>query len=153
MRHALEITSVHRIRPTPEERTRASRTSLLRRRYPAPNDGVEVKDLRPLAVGPRGPIPDPDAATGAAQKRRRTTEKRSTIRVRPSLTSPVPFRDDNAGQQLFDVPIGEPVAQVPAHSHRDHLRRESEPGEAGRWHWRPRVATTHQPSLPEACHR
>src|SRR5947209_13053690 len=47
-------------------------------------------------VGPRGPIPDPDAATGAAQKQRRTTEKRSTIRVSPSLTSPVPFRDDNA---------------------------------------------------------
>jgi hypothetical protein len=48
MRYALEITSVHRIRPTPEGRTRALRTCLLRRRYPAPNDGVEVKDLRPL---------------------------------------------------------------------------------------------------------
>src|SRR6201746_1789315 len=48
------------------------------------------------AVGPRGPIPDPNAATGVAQKQRRTTEKRSTIRVSPSLTSPVPFRDDNA---------------------------------------------------------
>jgi hypothetical protein len=50
------------------------------------------------AVGPRGPIPDPDAATGVAQKRRRTTEKRSTIRVSPSLTSPVPFRDDGAAE-------------------------------------------------------
>jgi hypothetical protein len=48
MRYALEITSVHQIRSTPEERTRASRTCLLRRRYPAPNDGVAVKDLRPL---------------------------------------------------------------------------------------------------------
>src|ERR1700712_2247321 len=48
------------------------------------------------AVGPRGPIPDPNAATGVAQKQRRTTEKRSTIRVSPSLTSPVPFRDDSA---------------------------------------------------------
>jgi hypothetical protein len=65
------------------------------------------------AVGPRGPIPDPDAATGVAQKQRRTTEKRSTIRVSPSLTSPVPFRDDQclveakarSSAAAFDSPV------------------------------------------------
>jgi hypothetical protein len=30
-----------------------------------------------------------------------------------------------------------------------HIRRESEPGEAGPRRWPPRVATTHQHSLPE----
>src|SRR5438445_6733266 len=65
MRYALEITSVHRIRPTPEGRTRALRTCLLRRRYPAPNDGVEVKDLRPLtrsALAGRSLTPTPQPA-------------------------------------------------------------------------------------------
>jgi hypothetical protein len=98
MRYALEITSVHRIRPTPEGRTRALRTCLLRRRYPAPNDGVEVKDLRPLTRS---------ALAGRSLTRRRNRRcpkaaendrKRSTIRISPSLTSPspVPFRDDDA---------------------------------------------------------
>src|SRR5438270_3820012 len=96
MRYALEITSVHRIRPTPEGRTRALRTCLLRRRHPAPNDGVEVKDLRPLtrsALAGQSLTPTPQPAL---PKSGGTTEKRSTIRVSPSLTSPVPFRDDNA---------------------------------------------------------
>jgi hypothetical protein len=33
------------------------------------------------------------------------------------------------GQQFLDVSIREAVAQVPADSDRDHLRREPEPGE------------------------
>ena len=51
--------------PPPEERTRASRTSPPRRRYPAPNDGVEVKDLRPLtrsALAGRSWTPTPQPA-------------------------------------------------------------------------------------------
>lgn len=62
--------------PNLEERTRASHISPLRCQNTAPKDGVEVKDLRPLTRStPRGPIPESDAATGAAQKRRRMTEK------------------------------------------------------------------------------
>ena len=41
------------------------------------------------AVGPTGPILDPDAATGAAQKRRRTKEKDQPAVGRHSLTGPV----------------------------------------------------------------
>jgi hypothetical protein len=35
------------------------------------------------------------------------------------------------GQQLLDVAIGQPFAQVPAHCHRDHLGRKPEDGERG----------------------
>jgi hypothetical protein len=68
------------------------------------------------AVGPRGPIPDPDTATSAAQNRRRTTEKRSTIRISPSLTRPAPFRDDNASTRRS------PSACQPAPCRRSHRR-------------------------------
>src|ERR1700710_831645 len=98
MRYALEITSVHRIRPTPEGRT--PRLTHLPSPPSTPCAERRRRGQGPSAahaVGPRGPIPDLDAATGVAQKKRRTTEKRSTIRVSPSLTSPVPFRDDYAG--------------------------------------------------------
>jgi hypothetical protein len=33
------------------------------------------------------------------------------------------------GQQLLDVPVRQPVPQIPPHRQRDHLRREPEPGE------------------------
>jgi hypothetical protein len=89
MRYALEITSVHRIRPTPEERTRALRTCLLRRRYPAPNDGVEVKDLRPLtrsALAGRSLTPTPQPALpksgGERQKKDQQSGSRSTTSTR-----------------------------------------------------------------------
>jgi hypothetical protein len=39
--------------------------------------------------------------------------------------------------------------QIPAHRQSDHLRREPEPGEARPRRCHPRVATTHQHSLPE----
>src|SRR3981081_1082087 len=81
MRFALEITSVHRIRPTPEGRTRASRTCLLRHRHPAPNDGVEVKDLRPLtrsALAGQSLTPPPQPELS---KRRGARAKREKTRV------------------------------------------------------------------------
>jgi hypothetical protein len=53
------------------------------------------------------------------------------------------------GQQLLDVLVREPVAQVSAHRDRDHLRRKSETGERRprRMYWI--RATTHRHSLPE----
>jgi hypothetical protein len=76
---------------------RASRTCLLRRRYPAPNDGVAVKDLRPLTRSALAgqsltPTPQPALPKNGGERQK----KRSTIRISPSLTSPVPFRDDDA---------------------------------------------------------
>jgi hypothetical protein len=38
--------------------------------------------------------------------------------------------DPAFGQQLFYVPIGEPVPEIPPDRHQDHLRREPETGEA-----------------------
>jgi hypothetical protein len=35
------------------------------------------------------------------------------------------------GQEFFDVSVGQPVAQIPAHRQRDHLGRETETGERG----------------------
>jgi len=37
------------------------------------------------------------------------------------------------GEQLLDVPVGEPEPQVPAHGQRDDLGREAEPGELRPW--------------------
>src|SRR5436305_5227832 len=76
--------------------TRREATSFLLRHHKlAPDDGAGVKDLRPLTRSAlSGPILDPDTATGAAQKRRRTKEKRSTSRGTASLTGQVPSRDD-----------------------------------------------------------
>jgi hypothetical protein len=77
--------------------TRREATSFLLRHHKlAPDDGAGVKDLRPLT---RSALPDrswtPTPQTGAAQKRRRTKEKRSTSRGTASLTGQVPFRDDD----------------------------------------------------------
>jgi len=57
--------------------------------------------------------------------------------------------DTPFSQQLFDIAIRQPVAQIPAHSYGDHLRRKPEASEACSQRWLSRVATTHQHSLPE----
>ena len=50
--------------------------------------------------------------------------------VHPAINRDVIDLDAPFGQQLFDVTVREPIAQVPPHSHRDHLRREPKPSEA-----------------------
>jgi hypothetical protein len=40
--------------------------------------------------------------------------------------------DAALGEKLLDVAVGESVAQVPAHRHQDHVRREPKPGERAR---------------------
>jgi hypothetical protein len=53
------------------------------------------------------------------------------------------------GQEFFDVAVGQPVAQLPAHRDRDHLGWETEPGE-GRPRYRCADTTTaHQTTLPD----
>jgi hypothetical protein len=69
--------------------------------------------------------------------------------LHPAVNSHVIHLDAPLGQQLLHVAVREPIAQVPAHSHYDHLRREPESSEAEPRRWQPRVATTHQHSLPE----
>ena len=57
--------------------------------------------------------------------------------------------DTTLGQQFFDVTVGQAVAQIPAHRHHDHLRREPEPREPGLRRTYSTGATTHPPTLPE----
>ncbi len=58
--------------------------------------------------------------------------------------------DDAAfGQQLLDVPIGQPVAQVPPHRPRDDLRREPEPRELRDRNHGTHTPTTHPSIMPE----
>jgi hypothetical protein len=57
--------------------------------------------------------------------------------------------DATLGEQLFDVPVRKPIAQVPTHRQGDHLRREPEPGETRPLNGRSNTAMMHQPSLPE----
>jgi hypothetical protein len=41
--------------------------------------------------------------------------------------------DTAFGQQLLDISIGKPIAQVPPRRGHDHVRREAEAREAGLW--------------------
>jgi hypothetical protein len=63
---------------------------------------------------------------------------------------------DGAGEELAggrQIPVRQPVQQIPAHRqahhHRDHVRGEAEPREAGPGRWHTSRATTYQPTLPE----
>jgi hypothetical protein len=49
--------------------------------------------------------------------------------VHPAINRDVIDIDAPFGQQLFDVTVREPIAQVPPHSHGDHLRREPKSSE------------------------
>jgi hypothetical protein len=43
--------------------------------------------------------------------------------LHPPIDSHVVDGDATLGQQFFDVAVGQPVAQIPAHRHGDHLTR------------------------------
>lgn len=47
--------------------------------------------------------------------------------VHPAINRDVIDLDAPFGQQLFDATVRQPIAQVPPHSHGDHLRREPKP--------------------------
>ncbi len=50
--------------------------------------------------------------------------------------------DATLGEKLFEVPVGQPVPEVPAHRQQDHLGRETESSEARRHpHRRSRTAS------------
>src|SRR5918912_2619563 len=73
---------------------------VLRHHQPAPNDGVDVKDLRPLtrsALPGRSwtPTPQPTLPKNSGERKK----KDPLAGAGTSLTSPVPFRDDGAIQR------------------------------------------------------
>lgn len=49
--------------------------------------------------------------------------------LHPAVHRDVVDLDAAFGEQFLDVAIGQPVAQVPAHRHHDHLGREPEASE------------------------
>jgi len=54
--------------------------------------------------------------------------------------------DTALGEELFQVPVGQSVAQVPADRQQDHVRRKPEPGERQRClNGRPRAAVALHP--------
>ena len=59
------------------------------------------------------------------------------------------YLDATLGEKLFEVPVGQPVPQVPAHRQKDHLGRETETSEPrGHPHRRSRTASAlHQATL------
>ena len=74
--------------------------------------------------------------------------------LHPPIHAHVIDGDATLSQQLYNVAVGEPVAQVPANRNRDHIRREAKPREAGPQCWHSTRATTHRPRLTDlALHR
>ena len=53
--------------------------------------------------------------------------------LHPAINRDVVDGNASLGQQLFDVSVGQPIAQIPPHCQRDHVRRKPEPRDAGRW--------------------
>ncbi len=69
-----------------------------------------------------------------------------------TLTARHPVRQRNVpatlGEEVFDVSVGQLLAEVPTHSQHDRLRREAVAGERGTIHrWRLTPATTHSDTL------
>ena len=60
-----------------------------------------------------------------------TGQRRGTVGepLHPPVHRHVVDVDAAFGKQFFDVAVGQPVAQIPAHRQRDHLGRETKPGE------------------------
>jgi hypothetical protein len=63
----------------------------------------------------------PGEASGVGEQRREP--------LHPPVDGDVIDLHTAFGQQLFDVPVGQTVAQVPAHRHGDDFGREPETGE------------------------
>jgi hypothetical protein len=62
--------------------------------------------------------------------------------VHPPIQGHVVDLDATLGEKFFEVPVGQPVAEVPAHRHQDHLGRETETSEPRRHpHRRHRTAS------------
>ena len=51
--------------------------------------------------------------------------------LHPPIECDVVDLDATLGEKLFEVPVGQPVSEVPPHRHRDHLAREPETSERG----------------------
>src|SRR5680860_399491 len=127
-----------------EEPTRGGDVSALRHVHV---DHLAMLVDRPVDVGPdpgdldvglvdEPPIPGqvPDRPGRVDQQRREP--------LHPPIEGHVVDLDATLGEKLFEVPVGQPVTEVPAHRQQDHLGRESEASEPrGHPHRRFRTAS------------
>ncbi len=90
-------------------------------------DDLAVLVDRPVKIGPApgdfhiGFVDEP-AITGDMPAGSGGVDEQWGKPLHPAIDGDVIHLDAPLGRQLLDVTVGEPVAQVPAHSHRDHLR-------------------------------
>ena len=75
-----------------------------------------------------GLIDKPPVTDGVPARAGRVDQQRREP-LHPPEQSHVVHVDTALGEELFQVPVGQAVAQVPADRQQDHLRRETEPGE------------------------
>jgi hypothetical protein len=99
-------------------------------------DDLPVLVDRPVQVSPPagdldvGLIDEPPVAGGVPQRAGGVGEQRRES-LHPAVHRHVVRPDTALGQQLLDIPVGQPVAEIPADSDRDHLGREPEAGKRG----------------------
>lgn len=113
---------------------------------------VHVDDLallvdRPVHVAPDAGdldigLVDEPAILGQMPTGPRCVDQQWREALHPSVERDVVDLDATLGEQLFEIPVGQPVAQVSAHPQQDHLGREPESSEArGHPHRRTRAAS------------
>jgi len=97
-------------------------------------DDLAVLVDRPVQVPPPagdldvGLIDEPAVAGGVPERSGGVGEQRGEP-LHPPVHRDVVDLDAALGQQLLHIPVGQPVPEVLADRHRDHLGREPEPGE------------------------
>lgn len=102
-----------------------------------PVDDLPVLVDRPIHVAPYpgdlqiGLVDEP-AAAGQMPTRAGRVDQLRREPLHPPVQGHVVDLDATLGEQLLQIPVGQPVAQVPAHRQQDHFRWETEPGEPRR---------------------
>ena len=114
-----------------EERTRGGDVASLRDVHV---DHPAALVDRPVDVGPDpgdldvGLVDEP-AIPGQVSHRPGRVDQQRCEPLHPPVQGHVVDLDTTLGEKLFEVPVGQPVPEVPAHRQQDHLGRESETSE------------------------
>jgi len=86
---------------------------------------------RPVDVGPDpgdldvGLVDKPPISGQVPSRPGRVDQQRGEP-LHPPIERDVVDLDATLGEKLFEVPVGQPVPEVPAHRQQDHLGREAE---------------------------
>jgi hypothetical protein len=109
-------------------------------------------DVAPHAVDLHVCLVDEPAVTGCVPGEPGGVGQQQGEPLHPAVDRHMVDLDAAFGEEFLDIPVGQPVAQVPAHRHNDHLGREAEPGErrAGRRPGTRPNCGRHRSTLPDA---